>query len=326
MIRPCSEVPAYNTPSGASCVQNLAEKFAFVKLLGSGEQGVAFEVVHEQQKMVVKVIPMGLSGLNEIETQCILNQLQSKTGIFTKSFGWQVCSEIPSPWAEYVAFDTTERILFIFMEKAMETIESVPMKRKEKKAVLFLLLHGLMIARRDLNGFKHDDIHKENVMLQSIEYNSVVHLDDGYTVGPHLRFVPKLIDYGFSKVKYEYEDSDSEEDSEENRPTTDLSSIQILFENNGFEAFFASPEFQAARTSLYTDYRAIKVLLDMDFFKEYHDNEDRASIRCSVCSASPLTSRHLYYSWSKCDPNFTFCSIACGNVWRRGIGAFMSLK
>lgn len=308
-------------------MEQLAQRFAFVKMLGKGEQGVVFEVIHEQQKMVVKVVEMGVEGINEIETQCTLNDLDAKTGIFTHAFGWQVCSAMPAAWADFVTFDHTERLLFIFMEKTMETWASVPLKPTEEKAILFLLLHGLMVARRDAGGFQHDDIHKENVMLQPIDFTRVVYLDGGYTVGPRLRFVPKLIDYGYAMIGYESDDDDSMfgNDSDEEgdgTPTTDLGSIQFLFQGR-FEAFFNSPQFTTARQSTLKDHQAIQQLLDMPFFQEYQDKENKPTIRCSVCSASQSRPTQTYWQWRGRDPSLAFCSDACGSVWRRGIGAFI---
>ncbi len=242
MLHSCDEVPAYNTPSGSNCVNDIANKFVYTRTLGQGKQGIAFEVVHEQQRMVVKVVPLQVDGIREVESQCLLNDLKQETGVFTRSFGWQVCSEMPSQWAEFVSFPTKERLLFIFMEKSMETWREMTLKSDEKKTALFMMLHGIMVARKAFNGFSHDDIHADNVMLQPIEMDKVVHLSGGYSLGPGLRFVPKLIDYGYTYIGFEEE----EEGDDEDMPTsTDIGSIEYLM-GGEFAELFDTPEFTRA--------------------------------------------------------------------------------
>ena len=320
MIRPCSETPAYNTPSGKSCVDEIAEKFAFSRTLGQGKQGVVFEVIRKQQVMAVKVVPMGVDGINEIETQCLLNGLNDQTGVFLHIYGWQVCENMPAGWADFVRLQTKERLLFIFMEKTIKSWEDVDLKPHEKKAALFLLIHGLMVARREFNGFSHDDIHKENIMLQSIELKKTIQLVEGYLVGPNLRFVPKYIDYGFSFVGYEEEDEEEEEDElfgSTAQTSTDLSSLEYLFEDAFTAEFFNSREFTTARQSDIKDYIALQTLLDMDFFREYHKTENNhIQGRCIVCSTN-----RVRYQWPNTD--YRFCSKSCGNFWGQGVGQFI---
>lgn len=324
MIHSCSELPAYNTPSGKACVDAIAQKFVFTRVLGQGKQGVAFEVVRKQQKMVVKVVELGVDGINEVETQCLLNDLKDKTGVFTHIFGWQVCDEMPAPWAEWVnlRIKKGERFLFIFMEKSIEQWEDVNLKPSEEKAILFLMLHGLMVARRELNGFSHDDIHKENVMLQPIELNKTLSLDDGYVVGPNLRFVPKFIDYGFSLVGYEEEEEEASDDDlfgGAPEASTDMASVEFLFMGK-FPEFFDTIQFATARQSDMKDYESLQTLLDMDFFREFHggNKENHMGARCSVCSSSVAR-----YQWQGKNSDYTFCSKACGNLWGQGIGEFV---
>lgn len=319
MLRSCDEVPAYNTPSGKSCVSDIANKFVYTRTLGQGKQGIAFEVVNEQQKMVVKVVPLEADGIREVESQCLLNDLSGETGVFTRSFGWQVCSEMPSQWAEFVRFPAKERLLFIFMEKSMETWKEMTLKPSEKKAALFIMLHGIMTARKAFNGFNHDDIHAENVMLQPIEMDKIVNLGGGYSVGPGLRFVPKFIDFGYTYIGFEDEEDDQDEDDlfgGSGQVSTDIGSIEFLM-GDDFAKFFATPEFARARQSDLKDYQSLQILLDMPFFKEFKDTENRpVNSRCSVCSSSMAL-----YRWK--NPQYKFCSMACGNLWGQGIGEFI---
>jgi len=323
LLHPCTETPSPDTPSGEACIGALASKYVFSGMLGSGEQGIVIEVIHKQHVMAVKIVPLDEFGIDEVQIQCMLNALQKKTGIFSRAYGWQVCNEIPRQWKEHVVapFEESGPLLFIFMEKTIKAWNDVHLKASEYKAVLFLLLHGLYIARKEL-GFDHDDINTANVMLQPKEMGHSVNVAVGnvYFTVNNGRFVPKLIDYGMATTKYTHEEEEEDNDSDDlfgggPTPSTDVSSLEYLLEDKiQLAPFFNSFEFMEAKESSKHDYKAIETLLLMDFFKEYRTDKENVQFRCSVC----LTDAKLQW-----ENGFTFCSKECGVYWGQSIGNFI---
>ena len=322
LLNPCSEVPTFDTPSGEGCVNELANEYKFSRILGKGEEGgIVFEVIKDQHVMAVKVRDFDEASIKEVETQCMLNSMRNKTGVFAKAYGWQVCDELPSQWSRYLpnTIDIDDP-LFIFMEKTIKEWKDVNLEPEEYKAILFLLIHGLYVARKAF-GFSHDDIHTENVMLQPASGTVSVQIENGPSFAiPGLRFVPKLIDFGLSLTGKEEEEDSEEEDglfASGPTPSTDMGSIALIYSGK-FKSFFDSREFAIARQSGQTDYGALETLLRMDLFKEYRTDDKENTLRCSVCSAE-----HSGMRWKGKGEDYVFCSVSCGNYWGRGIGKFI---
>jgi len=315
MIHPCSTLPTVDAVSETEYCERIAESYPFTELLGRGEVGVAFEVMHDFQPMVVKATPLTQEGIDEVKAQCLLNSLSDKTGIFARAFGWIVCDAMPKAWdmVDYEVEEEGQKYLFIFMEKTQKSwLTPKKLKKKMKmtdaqlKHILYLLIHGLYVARKEI-GFSHDDLHSGNLMLQVVPGKSGT------------RFVPKLIDFGFALIG---EDSEPEEQSEDDmfgsagvEASTDMGQIVHLFDGV-FAGFFDSEEYWEARASGRNDYKTLKRLLKMDFFKEEATKEN--TLKCAVCAHNVAR-----YQWRGMAPEYKFCSEPCAMYWGKGIGQFL---
>lgn len=77
------------------------------------------------------------------------------------------------------------------------------------KSVLFMVIYTLYRIQKKYPGFRHNDLHTDNVMIKidrefdwkHTKPRFLVFMDDGvkYTV-PYFGYVPKIIDFGFSEI------------------------------------------------------------------------------------------------------------------------------
>jgi len=319
-IHPCSQLPSINEAIGSSCMTKIAQRYKFVKVLGTGTVGMAIQVKNNEtgKFLVVKIVPLDTEAVNEIQTQCLLSELKNKTGIFVTAYGWQVCEDIPDEWDEQMedndfpeTWDAPDKILCIFMEETSKRLTDYQLTPVEKKAVAFILLHGLYVARKELE-FSHDDIHEENIMLQPRDSSKTpVSLSVGnvtFQMPPRIRVVPKLIDYGYSTTKYtttSKEDEDEDEDdmfSSHVDNSTDIGSLGFVFPE--IESIIES-----ARSTAGSDYKSIRTILMSTYFAAYRDKENKlVGERCLVCMSPAM----VQYKNRAVD---TFCDLKCGQKY-----------
>lgn len=334
LIFPCSKTPELDQTSATSCVDEIAQQYAFDTFLGAGTKGMAIRVknMKTSKYLVVKILPLDQDGVNEIQTQCTLSDIKRETGIFVKAYGWQVCEDIPEAWDSKLEdndfpleWDAPDKVLFIFMEetaKRWTDREELGIRKDERRAIVFLLLHGLYVARRELE-FTHEDIHEENIMLQPKDTTKPVVVKVGtqeFVIPAKVRFVPKLIDYGYSRTKYspalsEGEDSFSSEDEEDDlfgprsvsgsEGTTDLSSLAFVFPE------IDSIITEKVRASTGKDYKVLEKVLFNNYFSVFIDKENtnvtsRVLLLCNVCMAPARV------QYKNLDEN-TFCDVRCAH-------------
>lgn len=284
-MRPCSDTPTFeDVPSSSSL-----REYTFVKIAGSGTQGIVIEVDKKGTRVAVKIVPLTERSIEEVKTQCLLTDLREKTRLFAHAFGWQIRNGIPSHWERFLK--KYGRVLLIFMEKTIENwsnAASLLILPNERKAILFLILHGMYWGRKLLN-FDHSDLHSENIMLQHnySEKPIKVSIENQQFVLPaKLRFIPKLIDFGYSTTKFTktYEESESEDDdlfASSSNSSTDVSSLKFIF-----------PELESIIEK--GDHAFERALLS-DYFSEYRRI-------CNVCNAKAhfLGCDEMLYCSNKC--------------------------
>lgn len=311
-LRPCSQVP--DKRAASECMNDFVPQM----FLGQGEQGTVIEASVDQRIVVVKIMPFGTESVAEVKAQCLLDGLRQETSVFAHAYGWQVCKTIPESWIFYIGnkrFPKASYYLFLVMEEAPKKWtdwENLNIQEEEFKALLFLLLHGIYVGRKRFQ-FLHDDLGPQNLMLQT-KQPGPIHVRVGKQVfsvessAPQqrpLRFVPKIIDFGYTE--YGEEENGSDEDDSlfetEATPATDLSSLEHVFPNGMMQAFFDMSLFKKAKMSSRSDYKAIKDLLMSPFFAEYATDKTNVGKMCIVCMREAT---HVH----KRDQTY-FCGAAC---------------
>jgi hypothetical protein len=181
---------------------------------------LVFKLSQDRQDVAVKVMPLpSEDSIKDVRIACMLNNL-TDTPVFVKTFGWLKCSEIPSLWLKGLnikkdaprSFACSKMFLFQVMAFSSHAWSDtkIQLDVEEYRVMLFMLLHGLWVAK-EKHQFRHHDIHEGQILFQTCKPDTVVTLAVGenrYTLKCE-RFIPKLIDFGFATL----EDVLSEEES-----------------------------------------------------------------------------------------------------------------
>lgn len=209
-IHSCSELQDEAiTVSDQNVLNFIATEFKFMKYLGSGRLGHVFLFSRgKDEQITMKVMPCSKASEDEIRTACVLNSVQPLTGIFTHAFGWLSCSTFPPTLVDYIAPekrpDSMVEHIYLFSEYVPFAWNDPNFRFSDTdfRTMFFLLLHGIYIARREMDFFHHD-IYDGNILLREVMASESVHVqttDVEFRV-TGMRFVPKLIDYSESKTK-----------------------------------------------------------------------------------------------------------------------------
>jgi hypothetical protein len=231
-----------------TCIERLTEHFKPSKILGVGAYGITFllQDTHTgENEMVLKIQNTDVDSYREIvNSLMIVNNFN--IAIFTRILNWNICQTFPSQWKQKFLYNEKDiekqlketkgkeekkqletkltltkqaKSLFnnvnfhapysyITMERNDVNIRDVMLSDDEVKCICFILLHGIMSAKKIYPYFNHSDIHGGNVMLNYHDTDTDIVLDNGKYIIKNLQFFPKLIDYGrmrFSKPNSENE-------------------------------------------------------------------------------------------------------------------------
>ncbi|MBX9637207.1 MAG: hypothetical protein K2Q45_06620 [Nitrosomonas sp.] len=325
------------------------KKFVFIKRLGKGEMSVIARLDSTDdiaQQIVVKIMPLDVNARQDLSIACQLNNLHNATPVFIQTWGWLACHEIPREWKQYMFALPTgvdwslPVLIFQVMDYSPESWsdKNTTLLADEYEAMLFLLLHGLYVARKELGSFSHNDIHEGQVLLQPCKPNTeITCMVEGVSMIVQCkRFVPKLIDFGLASSKSlpfsttsdedDYSgSSDSDDDMFESSSTmtdsSDVKDLLTIFETrmrrDKIKPMVQRSDFMLdAQISDPSDYKAIaNVLLKDARFKKVVQKatfvaEKAVGVNekmCMVC-ASPAE-----YVWPK--SRFYFCNARCANKW-----------
>lgn len=161
------------------------------------------------------------------------------------------------------------------------------------KKLLFILLHGLYIARREL-AFSHNDIHDGQIVLFMRNAKKPVTLGEGYEIRD-CPIIPKFIDFGASVMEQE---GDLFSD--------DVAQLVITFDRLYSQTeLMETEEFENASGSLRTNWKVIKALLDCSYFAEFHGGPDEVNAICMSCMSRALFTVEA--------TGFHVCSKTCAN-------------
>jgi len=276
----CTELTeAVLTVEDQKSLDIISNEFTFGKYLGSGRIGHAFLLGHgPKEQMVMKVIPCTAEAEAEIKTSCILNSLQTETGIFAYAYGWLSCSKFPEQYIQYLPKekvpDASLSHIYLFSEYIQFAWNdpNIVYSDTDYRLLFFILMHGISIGRKHVHFF-HQDIAEGNIMLTAISHTETVSCKTfarEYELSG-LRFVPKLIDYGETKTK---------PDSTNNKFKRRVSDLRLLsdeFERmmnlqknkdarRAFLKFVGSYDFQDACQADASDYEVLQNLLQHAYF------------------------------------------------------------
>ena len=180
---------------------------------GKGFHGSVYALIDKDttnSTVAVKILPFDtaeqqIKGKMELRIACQMNGLSNETSVFMRTFGWLVCDDLPGIWNVIRA----EVYLLVFVEKFNYTFDTTEFTFSDDDmyAFLFLMLHGLYVARNEY-GFFHNDIKLKNLMLSIVGTptgdnvrEQQVYIDDvEYTVSLHRGLIPKFIDFGESQT------------------------------------------------------------------------------------------------------------------------------
>lgn len=225
----CSELPETDTVSlkrDRKCVDAFKEKFSHepLTILGKGSVGSVFGVYYRDNmdvQIAVKILPYGKTLKNltnkELGIACELNSLSSATPIFVTTLGYHVCNKIPYEWKANL--DYNEESMYVYMYMARPQVGfadfggAIPNaykvvgldNRGYAVSLLFILLHGLYVARKFLK-FAHHDLHEGNFMFTPVDPSKMPNFKLNVEGVEHkvsfLRgWVPKVIDFGKSTTE-----------------------------------------------------------------------------------------------------------------------------
>jgi hypothetical protein len=296
-FNPCDKLPKYQKLQPACDVSELARSYPALIKIGSGSTAIMIGIIG-QTKLAIKIIVFSQDAVNEILVSCAINKLQNESIIFNRIYGWTVCKTIPDVWKDKLRgqYETAKdletrietqsgRIMLIPMEMYYYRITDIIYGNQDAKKMLFLLIHGISVARRKFPYFRHGDIHNGNIMIKiRVELFPIMcKTSTGiiYSV-ENVIHVPKLIDFGQTTF--------SEKTHFSGNDMTHLKMVFLCFVKNidreEFVDFFDSEEYKESEQTKDNDFEVLERLLDHSFFGY---NKTKININqniCSLCSSS----------------------------------------
>lgn len=304
-------------PKGASCEKYLEENYVLVRRLGAvdetgksfeGTYGVVLQLVslkHGGDTKAVKIINDTQEARKEINIMNTLRTLRSTTPIFIHTFGYVECSNIPKGWLDYIGelpdnFSLRSDLLYIFMDYAnfRLTDNTIRLTLMDFKQIFFILLHGLESAFNKL-GFTHGDIHDEQILLVPRNHDNPIFVGNRQL---HVRFLPKLLDYGFS---------DTEADiKQHNQDVHDLTYIlrKKLYVLKDMDIVSSADvnEYKRFEKGITTTSAYFNDLFQMEDTDENQTNVQKC-IQCAANANHLIDNNYYYY--------YPICGKICARAW-----------
>lgn len=273
--------------------------------LGEGQNGIVLLVdgTSVDARRVVK-ITYSDPFVKEAKIAKQLEVLKPETQAFIATFGWYEREGLEPSWVPMLpprrqdgtAIDWSKyahkKLTYIFMEHSNFRIDhpnpSAPggvvfwqhVSAENAKKLLFILLHGLYVARKRLQ-FSHNDIHDGQIMLFRRDRNVPVILGREYEIQDCF-LIPKFIDFGASIIV----GTESNEISQDSMFSDDVGRLVITFhEIHTQDDVMDTLEFEKAAGSSRSNYKVIKELMGIPYFKEFRRTRKRekAVATCIGC-------------------------------------------
>jgi hypothetical protein len=324
-----------NIPKDNALVDAAQREYNVVEVIGTGVFGLAVKVAsnRNQKEFAVRISDVNKLGQSEnaVRVACALNSLE--TPAFVRTYGWLVgTGRFPTTkWYSQLGkwgrkLKKSSRTMYMGMEYYAQSLESekVELMPVEYKTIAFILLHGLYTGRKAF-GFEHDDIHVGQVLLKSIRMEVPIAVGNDFTLVPGSRFIPKLIDFEFSKLDNEWEEPSEDSDDlfgSAPAPSTDIPSLRgaLIKHMQERESTFL-PEFQRyisesdawqdAEVSDRHDYQSLWRVLTEPFWSDIILQRGvpvGSRIRCHTChdvATHRLEGSELYFCGEECAERIT---------------------
>ena len=307
------------TVNDPTVLKTITDEFQLLKYLGSGQSGHVYLMARTpEEQMAMKVMPCSSSSEQEIRTSCLLNSIRSETGIFAYTYGWLSCANFPSHLLPYIIEGKAPKPntdhIFMFSEYVPFAWNDPSFRYTDTdfRIMVFLLLHGIYIGRRELEFFHHD-IHEGNIMLRNIFHTEVVKvktIDVEFEISG-ARFVPKLY---------------AKPESTNNKNRFKVSDLQLLAEEffrvmvaqknldarRAFLKFKNGMQFEEACKESASNYQVVNQLLNHEYFnipeikrldREPEGKKLKFVERCIMCT----TPAKMIYQGT----DLTFCGKRC---------------
>jgi hypothetical protein len=268
----------------AKCIPLSLLTLRNVRQLGTGISSV----VVKYGDIALKILPFDKWAMEETTLMLKIAFLSQYCVIFGEFHGWFVCSKIPDGWIDEYGFATDlqcwikkrKHLIVLGLEYTRFSVFDFTYTGRDLKYILFILLHGIGVARRLVPNFRHRDIHSGNILIQkhdelellplTLSCGTIFKLKD-------VKYIPKLIDFGEAKMDNPDEDHELYEpfrdvDGRLFEPRSDVFRISLVImqmitgDQREFEEFFASPEY--TRACAQDDYLSIEKLLKSPFFRQ----------------------------------------------------------
>jgi hypothetical protein len=296
--------------------------------LGEGDNGIVLGLngLNHNDRFAIKITYKD-KFINEMKIACKLSNLKPFTQAFIHTYGWLQQLGLPKNWLKYLpTIDQKDReinwqkykirpLIYIFMEHSTfrlwtpKPVSGNPgfayMERVSEDTalkLLFILLHGLYIARKLLK-FSHNDIHDGQIMLfrrPDIENNIV--LSEGFEI-EDCPLIPKFIDFGTSVV-----------DDSGNKFSADVSQlVENVFNKSlipSIDELTETKEYENAAASTRDNHGVLLKLLKLDYFVN-HNTIKKTQRTGEILSCMGCMSESTFIVK---DTNFHVCDHCCKNV------------
>lgn len=314
--------------------------YTLIRFLGAGSFGFVFELQDQMKHSVaIKMVPYlnkitmrSTAQRRELEIMCKLNDLVDTCFIFPRVYGWMTVSALPEEWKDYFEelYEYQELgfipygyrrlpLLLMCTEKVQYTLQdNILISENDLKCILFLLLNGLMHAKKKLKYFAHEDLHNGNIMLTPANRNNIYRIYDEndervlYELSG-FDFIPKIIDYGFAEVE--------EKTPGPKAVHNDLEALRVIFidvyESYGLAepAFFTSEQYRKAAEEYRETHQPMIELLEDPYFnikniqkivQGTESSSKRIKIKSCIKCSETIPKQTKYFCKSSCED---FCGV-----------------
>ena len=289
--------------------------------LGEGNNGIALRFADSVSDNNVVKITYADKFPNEAPISLALNDLKPETQAFIHTSRSYERHGIEPSWKhllpkthqdgttliDWEKYDS-KRLTYIFMEYAAYRIRYpnasapggcvtwVDLDAEAAKKVMFILLHALYVARRELQ-FSHNDIHDGQIMLFLRDPSKPIHLGNGYKIENCL-YIPKLIDFGASVTG----------DTKEALFSDDVGQLVATFMklHPQDDDLVESEAMGSSRRN----FQVVKDLLDLDYFKEFRGGAEEVSSSAPICIGCMARATHIMEK-----NGFHVCGAKCASIY-----------
>ena len=337
----------HETHYSEHCLDEITELYTIVEIIASGISATTIKVATQNNNfLAIKIMEWNYNSRNELITMSKLNKLADQSVIFNHNIGWIICHELPKEWQDPIKEDkenysnvrraivknTKNGYLCFLLELNTYSFRNtnIILNNHDIICFVFLLLHGILVARRELGYFKHRDIHIENIMFNLAHPPQNIRCND-VTI-TNVKYIPKLIDFGDARFEQnvEYDNPKHSFESFDFKGThykarNDITRIKttikqmyaiiitkmgisdalkwVKFHDN-FVAFTKTKEYKDAEKVERNDLKTLEILLLHPYFDNIKTKPQELTKSCIVCNSEATFEYNI-------NDRYKFCSKDC---------------